>query len=255
METSILTEYEFEKIDDSKVRAIILLQDKMKNFLSKDLLGRNVLGWVEDAVKDFESLRVNFLDKQSMEEAVKPFVKDEDFLLVLFGDTPLVSQQTITDALDYAITKNLDFCKLPRGAIFKSSALKKGKFEMSSEANFLPKDDFLSVFNFVSLSRIRQIIKEKIIGKHLKNEVEIFDIENCYVECFVQIGKNVKLLPGNVLKGETVVGDGTILRENNIIIDSVIGDNCDVCGSFLTNVKLKNGTKVEPFSILKGEKR
>ncbi len=255
LETDILTEFQFEKVDESKVRAIILMQDKMQSFLSKDILGRSVVGWVEEAVRDFESVRVEISNKQNVAEVVTPFVKDEDFLIVLFGDTPLVLEQTIKDALDYAITKNLDFCKLPRGFIFKSSALKKNNFEMSSEANFLSKEEFFSVFDFLTLSKARQILKARILEKHLKSGVEIFDTQNTYVECFVKIGKNVKILSGNILKGHTEIGDGTILEENNIITDSIIGENCKVCSSILTKTKLKNGTVTEPFSVIKGEKK
>lgn len=255
METDILTEFQFENVVESKIRAVILMQGNMQEFLSKDILGRSVLGWVEEAVSDFESVKKNIFEKQNIVDVVKPCVKDEDFLIVLFGDTPLISQQTIKDALDYAVTKNLDYCKLPRGVIFKSCALKTGKFEMSSEANFLSKEEFFSVFNFVTLSKARQILKERILEKHLKNGVEIFNFKDCLVECFVKIGKNVKILSGNVLKGETEIGDGTILRENNVIVDSVLGENCDVSGSFLTNAKLKKNTIVEPFNVIKGEKK
>lgn len=255
LETDILTEFLFEKVDESKVRAIILLQDKLKDFLSKDILGRSVVGWVQDAVSDFESVKVDIGGEKNVADVVKPFVKNEDFLLVLFGDTPLVSEQTVRDALDYAITKNLDFCKLPRGYIFKSSALKKNNFEVSSQANFLSKDEFFSVFDFLTLSKVREILKVKILEKHLKNGVEIYDSRSTYVDCSVKIGKNVKIFSNNVLKGETVIGDGTILLENNVITNSVVGEKCFVNASILTNTKLKNGTVTEPFSHFKGEKK
>ncbi|NCB48119.1 MAG: hypothetical protein EOM55_00590 [Clostridia bacterium] len=255
LETDILTEFQFEKMEESKVRAIILIQDKLKKFLSKDILGRNVVGWVSEAVSDFESEKADILEGQSACDVAKHFVKNEDFLLVLYGDTPLVSQEVVRDALDYAITKNLDFCKLPRGYIFKSSALKKGNFVMSSEANFLSKDDFFSVFDFLSLCKAREIMKENILEKHLKNGVEIFDGRSTYVECDVKIGKNVKILSNNVLKGETVIEDGAILNENNVITDSIVGEKCVVSSSILTKAKLKDGTVTKPFSVIKGEEK
>jgi len=114
LETDILTEFQFEKVEESKIRAIILLQEKQNDFFSKDILGRSVVGWVEDALIDYEKVKLNIKDNQNVVDAVKPYVKDEDFLIVLFGDTPLVSKETLKDAVDYAVTKSLDLCKLHR---------------------------------------------------------------------------------------------------------------------------------------------
>jgi bifunctional N-acetylglucosamine-1-phosphate-uridyltransferase/glucosamine-1-phosphate-acetyltransferase GlmU-like protein len=255
LETDILTEFEFEKPKDCKVRAVVLVQDSHKELCKQDMLGRSVFDWVACAVDDYKWAKVDIAEGQSVAEVVAPFAKDEDFLLVVFADTPLVSRHDFADALDYAITKNLDFCKLPRGFVFKVSALKSGHFELSGEANFLSKEDFFSVFDESTLAHARRVMKERILQKHLKNGVNFYDLASSYVECFVKIGKRVSVLPGNVLKGETTIGSGTILGENNVIEDCEIGENCNIISSVLTGVKIENNSKLGPFLVKGKEKK
>ncbi len=255
LNSEILMEFQLEKKNERKIRVLILLPQNSENLLKKDVLGRSVVGWVENAVSEFEQIKVQIDAKQPLAEVAMKYSKDEDFLLVVFGDTPLLSKETVRDALDYALTKSLDFCKLPRGAVFKTSALKRGQFELSGEANFLGKDEFFSVFDLASLCHAREIIRQRILETHLKKGVEFFDLNSCSVECDVEIEKGVQIFRGNTLCGKTVVQSGCILRENNMIKDSILGENCEVSYSFLSSIVLKKGSKVEPFTFLTGKNK
>lgn len=254
-ETDIMTEFQLENAGETKVRAVILCLNKIKKFIDADIMGRSCLDYVKTSLCDYDTVILDTNETQNVAETVQKYVKDEDFLVVIYGDTPLLSQATIRDAVDYAITKNLDFCKLPRGYIFKTSALVSGNIEVSAEANFLDKDEFFSVFNFETLAFARKVMKKKIIERHLRSGVEFFDTDSVYIEDTVEIGKNVKIFYGNVLKGKTVIGAFTTLFENNLIENCVVGENCEICGAVLYNEKLKNNTIIKPNCNIKGENK
>ena len=161
----------------------------------------------------------------------------------------------VNDALDYAITKKVDYCKLYRGAIIKVSALKSGNFETISQAEFLGKENFYTIFDFASLLSAREKLRKLIIENHLKNKVEFYNASSCYIDCDVIIKSGVKIYSNNTLKGNCEIGENTILMENNIIEDSQIGANCVLINSYVKSKKIKDNTKLSPFTILNGEKK
>ena len=95
----------------------------------------------------FDCSFVSFSEKDNPLEVVKPFIGEEDYTIVLFSDTPVLKASTVLDVLDYATTKQLDFCKLPRGFIVNSQNFKSNKIEISAEPKFVEKEDFFAVFD------------------------------------------------------------------------------------------------------------
>lgn len=254
LSTDILTEFEIQNTNNYKVRAVILMPEGEKFYL-KDLMGKTSIEWVEDALKDYEIKKIDITKKDSLVEVVKDYVADEDYLIVLYADTPLVNGSVVNDALDYAITKKVDYCKLYRGAIIKVSALKSGNFETISQAEFLGKENFYTIFDFASLLSAREKLRKLIIENHLKNKVEFYNASSCYIDCDVIIKSGVKIYSNNTLKGNCEIRENTILMENNIIEDSQIGANCVLINSYVKSKKIKDNTKLSPFTILNGEKK
>lgn len=252
LSSEILTEFELESPKDYKVNAIILLVENNRLVNGYDLLlfNKQMKNWVRDSVSYFDCKFVSFVDKDNPTEVVKSFVEDEDYTIVLYSDTPLITSSTVLDVLDYATTKKLDFCKLPRGFIVKTSSLINGQLSLSAEPTFIEKEEFFTVFDYKTLAIAKSKIKDKIIDKHLKNKVIINDINNVYIDCTVEISPLVEICANNVLKGNTTISSGTILKENNIIENSFIGENCEIIYSVIKNEKIEDGTKTGPFATI-----
>ena len=103
--TQILTEFELERKEQHKVRAFIIMQEKLQKNYEYDLMGKQVVDYVKDALNSYETSIIKAKDdKQSLVELVASHVKDEDYIIVLYGDTPLIRSSTIDDALEYATT-------------------------------------------------------------------------------------------------------------------------------------------------------
>lgn len=243
--TEILTEFELTDLSKTKVRAIVITLKETKNLVEKDLMGRSSKEYVLDALSNYEMTEI--VSSEPMLDAVKPYLKDEEYTIILYSDTPLVRQETISDALEYAISKNTDFCKLPRGAIVKTSAIKLNKIELSCEANFLNKQDFFYIFNLATLSQAREKMRQNILSK-LSLKVEFDAPSTCYIDDLVEIKKGVHIGANCVLRGATVIGENCKIGDNSVIENCKIGDNCVVESSFLKNVEIKNDTKIPPFT-------
>ena len=52
---------------------------------------------------------------------------------------------------------------------------------------------------------------------------------------------------GNIIKGNSYIGAGSILKENNVIDNSVIGNNCYVNYSVISHSKIGNNCIITPF--------
>ena len=80
---------------------------------------------------------------------------------------------------------------------------------------------------------------------------KLLDKKSCVIEKSVKIGQNVVIHKGNILKGLTVIGDNVILKENNYICDSKIGDNSVIEYSHIESAVICDNVKMGPFSRIR----
>jgi bifunctional UDP-N-acetylglucosamine pyrophosphorylase/glucosamine-1-phosphate N-acetyltransferase len=80
---------------------------------------------------------------------------------------------------------------------------------------------------------------------------EIVDGNNLVIDDTVKIGKNVKIYSGNILTGNTIIGDNVVLLPNNYICDSEIGDNTEIGFSHIEGSIIGNQSKIGPYSRLR----
>lgn len=252
----ILTEFELETPNTYNVRAIVLLVEnkRFKEAYNLNLLGKKMKDWVRHSVQNFECRFVSLEDNDNPLEVIKPFIRDEDYTIVLFSDTPVLQENSVLEVLDYATTKNLDFCKLPRGYIVKSQNFKIGKIENSAEPTFVNSDDFFTFFDGRTLSTCKQILKDRILEMHTKNKVIIHDKSSTYIECDVEIAPFVEVYPFNSLRGKTIIENNVVLQEHNTIVNSKICQNNTLICSYLENTILPPASNLAPFSALKEDK-
>ncbi len=252
LESDVLTEFEFEAPKEQNIRVVILETEKFLEIEKQDLMGLTSLEWVKDvACQEFEKNKVHvakIMKNQNVLDVVLPFAKDkDDYIVVLYADTPLLQSTQVNDAVEYATTKSLDYCKLPRGGVFKVKSAKLNKFEFTSEASFFPKESFYTVFDNKTLSVAREVLRDRIVSDFQRKGVNILFPKSTQIDFTAQIESGVTIFGGNVIKGHSLVKTGTILRENNMILNALIGENCDIISCYLKNAKLKKNTKLGPF--------
>ena len=249
--TEFLTDIQFGEKKDFKIKAVVINPKGYEKFCNMDIMGKTSKSYVKESLSAYPTFETD--EKNSLEETLSGFCENCDFIIALFADTPLVTNAIVLDSVEYATTKNLDFCHLPRGFIIKASALGKS-FELMSEANFLPAREFIRVFDFKTLCDVRENMKNRIIDFHLKNGVNILDRQSVYIESDVIIEQNVTICAGNTIKGNSVVQKGTTLCENNLIENSVIGEGSSLVCCNIKNAKIKNASKLKFENIWSDKK-
>ena len=253
--TEFLTEFSIPDIKNSSISAIILYEDNLRDIYKEDLMGKSSPELVKNSLKGLKIREINVQKNDALIDIVKKNVENEDYVIVLYANTPLIREETISDALSYATTKSLDYCKLYHGAIFKVEAVKINRIEYISEANFLNKEDFFAIFDNKSCDKVREILKNRILDYWVTNGVKFRDKNSCYIEFNVEILDNVEIFSNNVIKGHTLIGKNVKLLENNIITDCEIGENSSVLSSYLQNAKIKKNSRIGPFEKISKEKK
>lgn len=109
----------------------------------------------------------------------------------------------------------------------------------------------LGVNNRLQLAVAETHLRQEIIREHMLQGVTVKDPAHVYLERNVKIGPDTVLYPGVILEGETVIGANCQIGPSTRIINSQIGDDCQVDNSFLREVKVGRGCLIGPYSYLR----
>lgn len=122
---------------------------------------------------------------------------------------------------------------------------------LSYEKVEVSKPDLLKVFKAEDVYEAFKSMQRTINLKHLNNGVNFLDIENTYIGQDVAIEKGVTLYPHIHLEGLTRIGANTSITSNSHIINSTIGENCQILASRITDSILHNKITLGPYSHLR----
>lgn len=109
----------------------------------------------------------------------------------------------------------------------------------------------LGVNDRLQLSEAERCMRERINRAHMVNGVTMIDPSQTYIEKGVQIGADSVLMPGTILRGRTVIGEGCVLGPNTEIGDSIIGDEVIVKNSIVLESNIDNGASIGPFAYIR----
>jgi bifunctional UDP-N-acetylglucosamine pyrophosphorylase / glucosamine-1-phosphate N-acetyltransferase len=109
-------------------------------------------------------------------------------------------------------------------------------------------DETLGVNNRVQLAEAEQVMRRRILERHMYAGVTIIDPSATYIENDVQIGSDTVILPGTMITGKTTIGSWCRIGPGTTIDRSSLGDRCVVRNSSLEESVLEDEVSVGPFS-------
>ena len=224
--------------DGVSVGCFVLLVDN-KNMKTEeksyniDLLGNPMYQYVARACPT-KAVCLEFDESEgTVVGTIKPYLKDTEYSLVLFSDTPLMTKNNILNILDFVKTKDLNVCKLTRGWVFKNEYIKRVSEIYAPTTYYFEEEDFLTAVNYKQLYLISEILKSRITTYHMNNGVYFKDPDNIYIESNVSIGEGTVIEPFVSLTKDTSIG-------KNVFIGAF---------STLKNAKIQDGAKIDKAHI------
>lgn len=91
----------------------------------------------------------------------------------------------------------------------------------------------------------------KIAEKHIDAGVDIFDIDNVYIDEDVRIGEGTVIGPCVRLEGSTVIGKNCKIEQNSRIANATIGDDVSIDNSVILDSSVGSNTSVGPFAYIR----
>ncbi len=110
-----------------------------------------------------------------------------------------------------------------------------------------------SITSIADRSPVEIELRDRIVSAWIERGVSFPDPRQVMIDATVQLGQGVRVLPGSVLVGNTVVADGVVIGPNSHLIDATIGPGATVPHSVVRGFDVPAHADVTPFSILGSE--
>ncbi len=94
-------------------------------------------------------------------------------------------------------------------------------------------------------------LRRAIAERHTLAGVTIDDPATTFLDATVEFAEDVTLEPNVVVRGTTRIGRDTVIGSGSQIIDSVVGERCEIRASVLESAVVEDDVRVGPFSHLR----
>jgi bifunctional UDP-N-acetylglucosamine pyrophosphorylase / glucosamine-1-phosphate N-acetyltransferase len=109
-------------------------------------------------------------------------------------------------------------------------------------------DETIGINDRVQLARVEQLLRHRILERHMYAGVTIIDPATTYIDSGVEIGMDTVILPGTTISGRTQIGTACRIGPGTVIENSTIGDRCIVRQSVLEETTFEDEVSIGPFS-------
>jgi len=128
-------------------------------------------------------------------------------------------------------------------------AVQEGKSVASVQ--IVDSQELLGINTRVHLAEAGQVLRSRINNQLMESGVSLIDPATSYIDPGVVIGQDTVIQPNTYIQGNTVIGKDCLIGPGTRIIDSQIGNNCEIELSVVEESRLEEGVDVGPFSHLR----
>ena len=114
-------------------------------------------------------------------------------------------------------------------------------------------EETIGVNSRVQLAEAEEVLRKRINKMHMENGVTLIDPTSTYIGDDVEIGRDTIIYPGNVIEGNTKIGEGVMIYPNSRISNSIIDNNVEIQSSVIIDSKIGERTTVGPFAYIRPE--
>ncbi len=222
-QTEVLQEK--QQTNNTNCDCIILLDNSFdiagKKAYDYPLCGQSMYSWVSRACPSKPTL-VNFHQDDDLLETIRPLLKNSEYTLVLYSDTPLITANGVKQILDFASQKSLSVCKLARGWVLKTEYAKNASSLYALTTYDICTNELFRVENVDNLVKASNVLQTRINKFHIANGVNIESPCCTYIECSVAIESGATIEPFAKISGTTTIGANSKICSNVNIIDGKI---------------------------------
>lgn len=116
---------------------------------------------------------------------------------------------------------------------------------------FVDPTEALAVETLVDLSIAETIMRQRTNEDLMRSGVTIIDPKSTYIDAQVEVGSDTVIHPNTYLRGRSRIGKACLIGPNSMIVDTTIGDRCEVTFSVAESAILEDDVDIGPFAHLR----
>ena len=106
----------------------------------------------------------------------------------------------------------------------------------------------MGINSLVQLADAEMIMQERINHAHMMNGVTMIHPALTYIDAGAKIGSDTIIHPNTFINGATVIGKNCLVGPSTRVVESNVGDGCEITFSVVREAKLADGVTVGPFA-------
>lgn len=103
----------------------------------------------------------------------------------------------------------------------------------------------------VQLHQASEIMRKRIIKRHMLAGVTFIDAATTYIDEDVVIGCDTVVYPGSIIEGRTCIGEDCTIGPNARLVNSKIGEGVTVNSSIVLDSVVGNDVQIGPFAYIR----
>lgn len=220
-----------------------LMQPSSKSY-NIHILGLRMSQWVARACLETPVLIPYNKDEFTVLRAIRPYLRNTEYTMVLYADTPLLTKGTVLSILNYVKGKELNVCALPRGYVFKTDYVRRVDEVYGALTYHFNDKEFMSVTNTALLEEAKEILQNRIFDFYASKGVRFNDRRTTYIDATVSIGAHSTIGAFVSITNESKIGEKCTISDNvNITQNSVVSEGAYIGrGTTLIDAKIGKNT-------------
>ncbi len=109
----------------------------------------------------------------------------------------------------------------------------------------------LGVNDRAQLAAAEAMLRERINDAWMRNGVSMLDPACTYVDASVELDADVRLLPGTILEGRTVIGAGCVIGPDTHLVDTIVGDDVVIQNTVARETEIGDRVTIGPYVSLR----
>jgi bifunctional UDP-N-acetylglucosamine pyrophosphorylase/glucosamine-1-phosphate N-acetyltransferase len=101
------------------------------------------------------------------------------------------------------------------------------------------------------LAAAEQELRARINRRWMREGVTMVDPATTFVDASVELEPDVRVLPGSILEGRTVVGSGSVVGPNAHLIDTIVGERATISFAVVHDAEIGDDASVGPFAYVR----
>lgn len=116
-------------------------------------------------------------------------------------------------------------------------------------------DESLGVNDRIALATAENVMRKRINASHMVNGVTFTNPDATYIDIDVEIGAEAVIEANVVLKGQTTIGERTVLTNGTRVVDSQIGSDVVISNSDIEQAVIADHVTVGPYAHIRPDSR